>query len=95
MTRRESVQDKRIVTVGAVLIASAAVLGMAGVTLEAVAAISAMRRRIADMEATPRELARRNWVRCAATVRAAGDAWRREAAAGLAPTRPAHDTAGV
>ena len=87
-----------MVTVGAILIASAAVIGMAGVTLEAVAAVSAVRRRIAEMDAPPRELARRNWARGAATVRAVGDAWRREAAAGLAPARPAppvHEAAGV
>ena len=88
MTSRGSVRDKRIVAAGAVLIASAAVLGTVGLALEAMAVVSTMRRRIADMNTPPRELARRNWARSAATVRAAGDAWRRKAG-------PVDQTAGV
>jgi hypothetical protein len=67
---------------------AAAILGFAGLTLEAVAAASAMRRRIAEMEAPPKELAKRQWVRYAATAQAAREAWRREAAAPT-PTAPA------
>jgi hypothetical protein len=67
---------------------SAAVLGAAGLALEVVAAASAMRRRIAQLEAPPKELAKRQWARYAATARAAGEAWRSDAAARMvtAPT---------
>jgi hypothetical protein len=60
---------------------SAAVLGLAGLAMEVVAVTSAMRRRIAELEAPPKELAKRQWARYAATVRAAGEAWRSDAAA--------------
>jgi D-arabinose 1-dehydrogenase-like Zn-dependent alcohol dehydrogenase len=73
---------------------SAAILGAAGLALEAVAAVSAMRRRIAAMDAPPKELAKRQWARYAAIVRAAGEEWRRDAAARTmaAPARPAATT---
>ena len=94
MTRTQSGQRTRIITVGATLMGSAAVLGVIGLTLEAVAVVSAMRRRIAEMEAPPKEIAKRQWARCTATVRAAGEAWRREAAARtlIAPAGPAATT---
>ena len=92
MTRTQSGQGTRIVTIGATLMGSAAVLGFVGLALEAVAVAGVVRRRIAELEAPPKELAKRQWARYSGAARAAGQAWRSDAAARAvsAPTeRPA------
>jgi len=82
VTNTESGQYRRMVVAGAVLLGSAAFLGVVGLALEAGAAVSVVRRRLAEAETPPKELARRQWARYVASMRAAGEAWRAEAAAG-------------
>lgn len=71
----------RLMAFGAVLVAIGGGIGLVGMTLGAIGAMSEARRRIEGMEVPPSELARRNWVQMKAAVDAGTRAWRDEAAA--------------
>jgi hypothetical protein len=60
----------------AVLEATAGALGLAGLVVGTVAVTTVTRRRVANMEVAPSELARRHWARARAATSAGLGAWR-------------------
>jgi hypothetical protein len=67
---------RQLLVAAAVLEATAAVLGLAGLALCTVAVTTLTRQRVARMEIPPAELARRNWARARAATSAGVGAWR-------------------
>jgi len=67
---------RRLVVTGAVLEATAVVLGIAGLVTWTIAATSRAQQRVARMEVPPSELARRHWARARAATSAGAGAWR-------------------
>lgn len=76
---------RRMLVAAAVLEATAAVLGVAGLALSTVAVASLTRRRVARMQVPPAELARRQWVRARAATTAGVGAWRHREPVGTIP----------
>jgi hypothetical protein len=67
--------DRRLLTVSAVLIGVGGALGFAGMLLGGSIAMTAGRRYLQQMDASPRELATLKWQQANAASRAGKEAW--------------------
>lgn len=67
---------RRLLIGAAVLETTAGVLGLAGLTLCAIAVAAVARRRVIEMEIPPSELARQSWAKARAATSAGLVAWR-------------------
>jgi hypothetical protein len=61
--------------VGAALIGTGAVIGLAGLVIGGVAVLSATRRWVSQLEVPPNELARQKWAQARAATQAGASAW--------------------
>jgi hypothetical protein len=71
----------RLLLASSALLATAAVVGMAGLGLATMALVSIARQRISRMDQPPIDVARRQWRQARAAVAAGAGAWRQDAAA--------------
>jgi hypothetical protein len=67
---------RRLLVSAAVLEATAGALGLAGLVVCTVAVTALTRRRVANMDVPPSELARRQWAKARAATSAGMGAWR-------------------
>ena len=72
--------------VGAALIGTGAVIGLAGMVVGGVAALTATRRWLGQLEQPPAELARQKWARARAATTAGASAWQDGVPAGSSNT---------
>ena len=74
--------NRRLVLFGGMLFGIGTAIALSGAALIGTTLTAAIRRRLQEMETTPRELARQKWTQAKAATMAGNDAWRGQTKAG-------------